>query len=303
MRKMMASSLLGARLALRFVAVDFDGTCTAAETTDLLPHLAAHHGPPEKAAFKLAAFRKFTEEYLEGLDRIMKENQLDEYASDTLDLDGLSSFLRQMDDHSSEVTMKVSESGCLADIRPEAVRDTLAQWSETPETAPIIPPKLRPGCASTLSFLASKGSGLGVLSINWSPALIDSILGAQLDQHYELWSNRINEDGRIQLIVQGAAEKRERIIELIEQAGDAGLVVYVGDSATDLLALLEANVGILIGESNTARRVARRFGVQIKPLPSSIVECGAQSNLDSRGVVFEATNWDEICRYLDETKL
>lgn len=293
---MLCSSFVTARLTPSFFIVDFDGTCTSSETIDLLPHLASKLGPPDRAATKLDCFQKFTNEYLEGIESILKSQNLEEYSSNTLDLGGLSSCLQQMDDHSSAVTFRVSESRCLSDIQPQALNRALAEWRSNPSEAPIVLPALRPGCVGTLSSLASRGCALGVLSINWSPALIRAFLDEELHHGYELWCNELQEDGRVQLLIPGAAEKRDIIAQLVKRATGSGPVIYVGDSATDLLALLEANVGILIGESRTARRLAAKFGVPIRPLPSSLSECDVDV---AQRTVFEAASWDDIRRCVD----
>ena len=48
--------------------------------------------------------------------------------------------------------------------------------------------------------------------------------------------------------------------------GVSGLTVYVGDSASDLSPLLAADVGIIVGQNKTLRRVAAAAGIAIKPL-------------------------------------
>ena len=50
-----------------------------------------------------------------------------------------------------------------------------------------------------------------------------------------------------------------------KQAAGVG-VVYVGDSVTDLLALLKADVGIVVGNSATLRTVAAAYKVELRPL-------------------------------------
>ena len=85
-----------------------------------------------------------------------------------------------------------------------------------------------------------------------------------------MFSNDIDAAGVIQNKIRGALDKRAVISQIIAEARKEGAepsVLYVGDSSTDLLALLEADVGILIGESNSARKIARRFGLQLQPLP------------------------------------
>lgn len=49
-------------------------------------------------------------------------------------------------------------------------------------------------------------------------------------------------------------------------ASQQGINVYVGDSPSDLLPLVRADVGIVIGKSGSLRRVAAMAGVQLKPL-------------------------------------
>ncbi|GMP68032.1 hypothetical protein CsSME_00027791 [Camellia sinensis var. sinensis] len=50
-----------------------------------------------------------------------------------------------------------------------------------------------------------------------------------------------------------------------------GLTVYIGDSVGDLLCLLEADVGILLGSSSSLRRVGSNFGVSFVPLFPGLV--------------------------------
>lgn len=69
--------------------------------------------------------------------------------------------------------------------------------------------------------------------------------------------------------------------------------VYVGDSATDLTALLEADVGVLVGESATAREIAARFSVRLEPL-----EARRPPFLDRSGIVWLAASWAEIAEHL-----
>ena len=71
---------------------------------------------------------------------------------------------------------------------------------------------------------------------------------------------------------------------------------YVGDSATDLTALLAADVGILVGTSESARRIARRFGVKLTPLPAELPELPDAEGGGSGGgaVIYEAASWEQI---------
>mmetsp|Transcript_3191 Transcript_3191/g.6846 ORF Transcript_3191/g.6846 Transcript_3191/m.6846 type:complete len:99 (+) Transcript_3191:1030-1326(+) len=85
------------------------------------------------------------------------------------------------------------------------------------------------------------------------------------------------------------------------------MVVYVGDSSTDLLALLQADVGILIGRSESTIGLASKFGVDIRPLGEFRIdndddeetECATSSN-DNAGVVWLASDWNEIGSFMNQ---
>ena len=101
----------------------------------------------------------------------------------------------------------------------------------------------------------------------------------------------------------GVPQKARKIDGLVraarrESGGDGaggGLVAYIGDSPTDLTALLAADVGILVGTSSSTRKIARRFGVRIAPLPA---ELPAAAPAGDGAVIYEAESWEQIGRAL-----
>lgn len=77
--------------------------------------------------------------------------------------------------------------------------------------------------------------------------------------------------------------------------------MFIGDSVTDVLALMAADVGIVVGESGTLRRMLRRFGWKIRGLvafPVKKEERGKASR-----VVYAAEDWAEIAAFLYGTDL
>ncbi|GLC44016.1 hypothetical protein PLESTB_000220200 [Pleodorina starrii] len=84
--------------------------------------------------------------------------------------------------------------------------------------------------------------------------------------------------------------------------GGGGLLVYVGDSTSDLGALLAADVGVVVGENRLLRRVAARFGVRLRPLaaaPLAVPSTAAAAAGGSGGVLYEAAGgWAEIRAFL-----
>ena len=208
--------------------------------------------------------------------------------------------------------------------------------------------RLRPGCQRTLSRILSEncsnpdthrnehevpqlcwGWNVAVLSINWYPALIDaSIVQPVLKQRRSvlridtctteipIWSNQVDADGVISLRVSGALAKRDRIKELrrnIHQSSDSrNVIVYVGDSSTDLAALLEADIGIIMGQissSSSVTTVAERWGIQIVPLRNrrqhdfGMILSDNFERWREQGILWQVESWmeiDEMLLELDE---
>eukprot|EP00536_Pseudo-nitzschia_multiseries_P010744 jgi/Psemu1/204056/e_gw1.338.15.1 len=217
--------------------------------------------------------------------------------------------------------------------------------------------RLHPGCLSVLKQCASREHhSIGVLSINWCPALIRAVLlhplcepghddddddddGQHDDKKRRLlpapedipvWSNTVDRHGAVSLPIPGAVAKKERIIRLQTQTQtqtttttatttattqeERATVVYVGDSSTDLLALIQADVGILIGRSESTLAMAARFGVTLRPLTEFSHDKNKNNNnnnnyrtsddmhmdIDADAVVWSAADWGEIGSFLDE---
>lgn len=84
------------------------------------------------------------------------------------------------------------------------------------------------------------------------------------------------------------------------------LTVYIGDSLGDLLCLLKADVGIVLGSSSTSLiRVGEHFGVSFLPLPEGLVrmqkECGEQGLSCWKGlsgVLYIVSSWTEIHAFI-----
>ena len=169
------------------------------------------------------------------------------------------------------------------------------------------------------------GWNLAVLSINWCPALIDASLVRpvlnkrrsilQIDScntEVPIWSNSVDGEGTVTLHVPGALAKRDRIKELRrhiinahdvsddEEGSDTSshVIVYVGDSSTDLAALLEADIGIIMGNSSSMIAMAQKYGVSVVPLGHR-----KQHDLDVLGgekILWTVESWQEIDEMLIE---
>lgn len=306
-----SSSSVASTRAAHLLITDFDGTCTITDTTPLIPHLAARAAATPNAAEKiLSTFKELEDLYLSRLSSCKAALQADEQGT------SLETALAQMDAVSNDIISKLSDSGILAGIRDADVAPAVLDWRDNPTSAPVVAPALRDGCVDALNAAVAEGWELGILSICWCPSVIRAYLPLLGERHGvggdvpRLWSNRIDESsGAIANDVDGAAAKR-RIIDSLkrddavgEGEGEAARrVVYIGDSTTDLLAMLAADVGILIGESRSARDVARQYGVRILPLASVVSDepegalaalCAAEEK-----TIWEAASWADVRRCL-----
>lgn len=83
------------------------------------------------------------------------------------------------------------------------------------------------------------------------------------------------------------------------------LTVYIGDSVGDLLCLLQADIGIVIGTSASLRKVGSQFGVSFLPLFPGLVKKqkeyiqGSSFNWKAKsGILYTANSWAEIHAFI-----
>jgi hypothetical protein len=214
----------------RWLVVDFDGTCTEKDTTPLLPKLTAMLCDDIEHQQRLARFKRLEDEFV----RLYAAARM-KMCSQTMTLcDALDS----LDDVSKLVTEQVSESGVLLGLSSASPEDIMSIIEQDSDIRNHV--RLRSGCASVLSQAMGSWQ-LGILSINWCPSLIDATLLRSLPcaQNVPVWSNSVDQHGVVSQVVAGALDKRARIAKLKRSA----FVVYIGDSTTDLAALVEADLG------------------------------------------------------------
>jgi 2-hydroxy-3-keto-5-methylthiopentenyl-1-phosphate phosphatase len=281
----------------KWLVVDFDGTCTERDTTCVLPKLAAklscnEHDHDVVLTERINMFQVHQEEYFR-LYNAAKENLCNESMS-------LEQALDSLDDVSTLVTEQVSASGVLKglDVSPDDILDLIESDDEVRSHV-----ELQADCLQVLARQAANDWQLGVLSINWCPSLIHVAVVRPLSRRVDkenlssavtinvpIWSNAVDEHGIVSLKVRGALAKKACIQKL-----QPGFVVYVGDSSTDLAALIEADLGILIGNCQSAAGTAKRWGIQVLPLSewretTPIIE----PEKDTSKVIWLAESWSEI---------
>lgn len=272
--------------------VDFDETLTEHQTLPVIADLAADHAGDDAAkaaarsAWKTLSSR-FVDKYNEALEAFLHGD-----GAFAARADAFAAF----ETRAAETSLR---SKALARIPVDALRKAGTESV-----------RLRPGAGGCLSALARKGvldGPVHVISVNWASQLIDGCLQACLGRAsvpYTVHSNTmaVDEGGLTTGDIVGEAEHvhslrdKERVAAALHgERANAARSVYVGDSLTDVGALLRADVGIIVGTSSSLRLGLAQAGARVRPLVALACDklLGPGARPDSR-VVYEATGWPEI---------
>ena len=105
--------------------------------------------------------------------------------------------------------------------------------------------------------------------------------------------------GAIDVKVQSPEDKARCVNEArLKRADMQPTVIYVGDSANDVLAMLEADVGIWLVVDDTASsllgQLVKAYSIDVRPLMTdcSIAECATIAAC--RPTVFTMTDWAQL---------
>jgi phosphoserine phosphatase len=168
---------------------------------------------------------------------------------------------------------------------------------------------LRPGAMDALRAAAASGVGVHVCSANWSPAWISGAL-LELGDTISVHTNELEMDvhglctGGLSRAIVGPADKARCFARLREQSDAARTegraCVFVGDALPDLTAMLDADVGILIGE-NHLMRAALAILSESAPLRELEHAVGPDGTLHAG--LYVASSWDDIARILQLHRL
>lgn len=174
---------------------------------------------------------------------------------------GLDAFCDALSDFDEQMNAVVVQDGILAGLTP---RDLMAAADGA---------RLRDGAATTLMRVRSAGVPLSILSVNWSTTLVRAVLDEALrrsgsdhpqqqqqqqrvaatDAALDIVANEltlgpdgVSTTGGINTVVQHGRDKRAALTRLVAQhAPLQGPVVFVGDSPSDIPALLLVSCGYL----------------------------------------------------------
>nr|XP_004309100.2 PREDICTED: uncharacterized protein LOC101303867 [Fragaria vesca subsp. vesca] len=114
--------------------------------------------------------------------------------------------------------------------------------------------------------------------------------------------------GDFQIKVHSAMDKVRIFLDNVER--ECGLTIYVGESLNDLLAMMKADIGIIINPNSRLLTVAPQFGIECVPLylgllnklklaKTSEQEEGGQSIWrEDSGVLYTVNKWEQLYIFL-----
>lgn len=291
---------------------DFDLTCTVVDSSAILAEIAIITAPKSDSSQQVNQLarmpsvdlrntwgflsKQYTEEYEQCIEGIMLTEKVEEF-----NYEGLRKALELLSDFERKANTRVIESGVLKGLNVEDIKRAGER---------LI---LQNGCARFFQSIVKNenlNANIHVLSYCWCGDLIRSAFSSGglhvLNVHANefIYSESIS-TGEILKKMESPLDKVEAFNNILTNSNPdkKKRTVYIGDSVGDLLCLLEADVGIVIGSSTSLRRVGSHFGVSFVPLFHGLVM--KQRKYDDggswkgrSGVLYTVSSWAEIHAFI-----
>ncbi|MCZ6677294.1 MAG: hypothetical protein O7E52_08595 [Candidatus Poribacteria bacterium] len=282
---------------------DFDETISEQDTISLIVHATADNRRNGKSQF-LADWREMVKWYSTRYQRIRNQWLADEQSIVNRQKPALErsegsivDFLKAFEEVESASIERVIEKGFLAGLTEERLRAVGRNVVK------------KTGVGRVLASMRTAGVQVEIISANWSKALIEGAMGGLYD-----WviTNALVYDaaglstGGIHQHSTSARDKlrhfrqRKCVRPLVPpspggQGEPVGQTLYIGDSISDFLAILEADVGVLIGDNRTAMQTIKRF-----QLPTQQIREGAQFDpaRHYQGTILRVDSWATLNDFL-----
>ena len=255
---------------------DFDGTVTQKDTISSLVLTAAEH-------------RNNQDDFLERWEQLVQwyvsqqESNVGKWLSAPMLEKHLIDFLESFKPIEQESLLRVTRHKFLLGL----TKHDLQQLGRN-----VLK---RKGVANVLKELQASTVEIEILSANWSKTLIQSAMGELCDQ---VWTNSLVFDdfnkstGEIRQNVTSAQDK----LSFFERyRSKVGKTLYIGDSITDFLAILSADIGVLIGNNHVARQVIDFFEI---PTVSVTKKQKYNPEIHQSGIILLVDSWLDLEDFL-----
>nr|XP_043610960.1 bifunctional TH2 protein, mitochondrial-like [Erigeron canadensis] len=283
---------------------DFDLTCTVVDSCAILADTAMATSPksgqslPESQSTWEALSKQYSEEY----ENLM-ENMLAYQKAEKFDYEGLRKALEQLSDFERMANTRVIESEILKGLNLEDIKCAGEHL------------KFQDGCIDFFQDITKNENSkvnVHVLSFCWCGDLVRFAFSSGGIDNLHIHANEFVYEGslstgEIMKTLESPIDKLQAFIDILKERDehDKKLTIYIGDSIGDLLCLLEADIGIVIGSSSSLRKVGTHFGISFMPLYTSIVmkqrefvEGSDFSWNKLSGVLYTVTSWAEIHSFI-----
>lgn len=292
---------------------DFDLTCTVVDSSAILAEIAIVTAPkidqtqPESQSqitrMSSADLRntwellsgQYSEEYEQCTESMLANEKVEEF-----DYEGLKKALEQLSEFERRANMRVIESNVLKGLNLEDIKRAGER---------LI---LHDGCMGFFQNITKNENlnvNVHVLSYCWCADLIRSAFSSGGIPTMHVHANEFEYEGSLstgEIVkkVESPIDKLQAFTDILkncDQNEKTNLTIYIGDSVGDLLCLLEADIGIVIGSSSSLRRIASHFGVSFVPLfpalvkkQKELVEGHSFSWKGLSGILYTVSSWAEV---------
>ncbi|KAH6760321.1 heme oxygenase-like, partial [Perilla frutescens var. frutescens] len=293
---------------------DFDLTCTVVDSSAILAEIAIITAPKpdqNQSGNQLARMssvdlrstwgelsKQYTEEYEQCIENILLSDKEEKF-----NYEGLRSALERLSDFEKKANLRVIDSGVLKGLNVDDIKRAGER---------LI---LQDGCANFfLNAVRNENlnKNINILSYCWCGDLIRSAFSSGGLEAVNIHANEFiyessSSTGEIVKKVESPIDKVQAFTNILKNCSEDKkiLTVYIGDSVGDLLCLLEADVGIVIGSSSSLRRVGSHFGVSFVPLFPALVEKQKLVKEERTsgwkghsGVLYTVSSWAEIHAFI-----
>lgn len=268
---------------------DFDGTLTQKDTSYLSFHSTSEYiNSTDNEKEKLNQhWNERSTEYYSGFKKLL-EQQLNAYkSSNECDLKELFKLLVCLDEYSLESRKGLARRNYFNNIVTTNLDGLVEQIKFYPNAMNAL-----------LKFKDVLKTPPKVLSINWFPQLLQHALKGFIKETDVLTSippvlkfgTENDNDDKVDFGEVSTSMDKRSWIEKCSNENVNSTIVYIGDSITDLAALLEANYGILFGGHKQASDAALTFGIRLIPLKDIIK---SKEGHDYK-TIYLSTDWNEV---------
>lgn len=294
---------------------DFDLTCTSVDSCAVLGELAivtapnSLQSPSQNQTNRMLSAdvkstwgslsKQYTKENEQCIEHILSSEKAERF-----DYEGLHKALEQLSEFEKQANTRVLDSGVLKGLNLEDIKRAGERLA------------LQDGCKDFFCSIMDKENinvSMHLLSFCWCADLIRAgftAVGslAELNVHAnEFAYENSTSTGELVKRIETPIDKAHTYGDILKNcsADKKKVTVYIGDSVGDLLCLLLADVGIVIGSSSSLRKVGTHFGVSFVPLFPGLVKKqnefakdGSSSWKGLSGTLYTVSTWAEIHAFI-----